>query len=500
VSAVRAHISLRPGAAAIVGGGLAVAVLGGCAVVADADRSLLVAVALVLVGLVAWVARAYGPGVIVGLLLLAAVDALPGPNAEMTYLVRTIRLSDGLTALLAVALAWVVLTRPEARRRPGVDERLLRIWAAVVLVLWFVAGVRAEVAHAVPLLNGLFWGRQLLYLPLLAPLFARALSVAQVRQVALVVVAGGICIAAIAQVAAVATSHPVGLLVHLTQLHETEGLVRLYSGASQLIPVGVPFGLGLALFGAARSERLAGAVVCALASAGVVVELTRTLYIALVIGLAVAIALWLLVADAGGRAGRRRLLQVGAVLIAMAGALVVVKPPVIPGSVVNGVIARAASGVAEATGGTHSDPDLVIRTVERRDLLSFLGPSWPFGKGLLDPSYYFVSQVPSGSIQNPDVGYLSAVMTVGVVGTVALYSAFVYLVLRLGYLRLRRRIASSDWLAFGSLAWILMALIASVTVAIMLDPVGAVPSAAVLAIACLCAAGERPSRPAARGA
>jgi hypothetical protein len=264
-------------------------------------------------------------------------------------------------------------------------------------------------------------------------------------------------------------------------------LIRLYSGANTLIPVGVPFALGVVLFGKGKRERTFGAIVLILASAAFVVELNRILYIAIVIALAASTALWLGVGDAGTGFARRRALQVVAILAAMAAALVFISPPAGSHTVINGVIVRVSSGFSEATGDRSSDPDLAVRTIERRELREYLGASWPFGKGLLDPSYYYVTRVPDGSIQNPDVGYLSAVMTIGVVGALVLYSAFGYFIVRLAFLRLRRRTSARDWLAYGSLGWLLMATIASVTLATMLDTVGAIPSAAVLAVACLCA-------------
>jgi len=495
VTALRRRPRADAEAAVIVAAGVAVAIVAGCAVVADARSSLTAAAVLAAAALVGWATRVHGAGLLVGLLLLGAVDALPGPNAETIHLVRTLQLTDGLAALLALALAWIVVTDPAARRPVGVEERMLRGWAAVVLILWMVAGVRADIAHGVPILNALFWGRQYLYLALLSPLFARALGSPSARQVAFVVVAAGVCVAAAGQMAAVIAGHPIAVVVHVNQLGQTEGLLRLYSGASTLIPAGVPFGLGLALLGTSRRARLAGGVVCAFAGAGIAVELTRALYLSTVVSLALTITLWLLVGDAAGRLGRRRLLQVAAFVAAATAAVVFVQPGTISHTVVDGVVARATSGITEATADSTLDSALVARTIERTDLKAYLGGDWELGKGLLDPSYFYVAEVPGGSIQNPDVGYLSAVMTIGVVGTIVVYSAFVFGLLRLAVLRVRGRAVAWDWLAFGTFSWLLMAVGASVTLAVMIDPIGAVPSAAILALACICAPRRGPHAP-----
>jgi hypothetical protein len=216
------------------------------------------------------------------------------------------------------------------------------------------------------------------------------------------------------------------------------------------------------------------------------VELTRALYVGMVVGIALTTALWLAMGDPVGRIGRRRGLRVAAVLAAMGAALVLFQPAVVTSSAVNGVVIRATSVFADlSANGSLQDPDLAARRVERADLVGYLGRSWLVGKGFLDPSYYYVPQVVGGSIQNPDVGYLSAVMTIGVVGLIAVYLPFVYLALVLGYQRLRRRTVTDGWIAYGCLAWIVMAVTSSFTVAVMLDPVGAVPCGVFLALACI---------------
>jgi hypothetical protein len=473
--------------------GAGVAVLAGLAEPRYGTICLGICGALVIFGVIARLARSYGAGVIVGLLVLGAVDALPGPNAETVHVVRTVTLADVFIILLGAVLVRVAIVHPEARRRPSRHELMLRIWSGVLIAFWLVAGVRAWFGQSVPLTNGLFWGREFFYLALLAPLLVRVLSIPRVRSVTLAVCGVGLCVVSAAQVATVASGHALSLFVHLTRVGSAEGLVRLYSGADWLIPAGIPFGLGLVLFSATRRDRIAGAILLGFSFSAFAVELTRVLYIGLVVGLSLTTFLWFAVGDATGRIGRRRGLQLGVTAAVMVAALLFIRPAVISGSVVNGVVVRATSVFADLSGPTTQDPDLTLRLLERSDLQEYLGSSWLFGKGFLDPSYYYVAQVVNGSIMNPDVGYLSAVMTIGAAGTVVLYLPFLYLALTLIYLRLRRRTATTSWLAFGSLAWILMAMIASVTLAIMLTPLGAVPSAGILALACICAAEAVPA-------
>ncbi len=355
---------------------------------------------------------------LVGLLVLAAVNALPGPNVETFAVVRAVHLSDVMVLLLALVLAWVAITG-EHRARSGLRPRAGRCGPArlTLLGLWLAAGIRVWVSHAIPLSNALFWGRAYLFLAILPPLFVRALSVPRVRSAALAAGAVGICVTALAQVVTITSGHQISLFVHVTQLGDVQGLIRLYSGADWLVPAGVPFGVSLVLLARTRALRVAGGVVLVFTLAAFAVELTRALYVGMVVGIALTSALWLAMGDPVGRIGRRRGLQVAAVLVAMGAALVLFKPAVVTSSAVNGVVIRATSVFADlSANGSLQDPDLAARRVERADLTGYLGRSWPLGKGFLDPSYYYVPQVVGGSIQNPDVGYLSAVMTIGVVG------------------------------------------------------------------------------------
>jgi hypothetical protein len=471
---------------ALIAAGAVLAVLAGVAAAHAGHASLEVCAALVALAAVVWLTRRYGSGVVLGLIVLAAVDALPGPNMETLGVVRTLTASDVLVLILAATLVLIAIKEGTLRHRVSAHELVLRGCAAALLLLWLIGGIRAWIGHAVPIFNGLFWGREYLYLAVLPPLFVRALVVDRVRTAALVTCGVGICVVSLTQVITVVTGNPLSLFVHLTLVGDVQGLIRLYSGADWLIPAGVPFGLGLLLFDHGRRQRLAGSVVLAFSLAAVAAELTRALYVGMVIGIALTAALWFAVGDPTGRIGRRRGFQVVAVLAAMGAALVFFRPAVVTSSAVNGVVVRATSVFSDlSTGGSLQDPDLAARRIERSDLTEYLGRSWLFGKGFLDPTYAYVPQVVGGSIMNPDVGYLSAEMTLGVVGLIAVYLPFVYLALVIGYLRLQRRPGTSSWIAFGSLASLVTAIASSVTLAAMLNPVGAVAAGAFLSLACI---------------
>jgi hypothetical protein len=475
-----------PASALLIAAGAVAAVLAGVLTAHTGLAAGEVYVALAALGATAWLTSRYGSGVLVGLLVLAAVNALPGPNVETLKVVRGLHLSDVMVLLLALVLAWVAITENTVRDRASVHERVLWVGSLALSGLWLAAGIRVWLSHAIPLSNALFWGRAYLFLAVLPPLFVRALSAPRVRGAALAAIAAGICVTGVAQVVTVASGHQLSLFVHVTQLGNVEGLIRLYSGADWLLPAGVPFGVSLVLFARTRALRVAGAVVLVITLAAFAVELTRALYVGMVVGIALTSALWLAMGDPVGRVGRRRALQAAAVLVAMGAALVLFRPAVVTSSAVNGVVVRATSVFADlSANGSLQDPDLAVRRVERADLVGYLGGSWLLGKGFLDPRYYFVPQVVGGSIQNPDLGYLSAVMTIGVVGLIAVYLPFVSLALALAYQRVRRRGTEPDgWIAYGCLAWIITAVTSSLTVAVMLDPVGAVPCGLFLGLAC----------------
>jgi hypothetical protein len=95
-------------------------------------------------------------------------------------------------------------------------------------------------------------------------------------------------------------------------------------------------------------------------------------------------------------------------------------------------------------------------------MAQILGPRWPLGLGFLDNHTNYFVDLPEGRIRNNDTGIFNSIMTMGVVGTVLLYSAPISL-LGVLLLRTRSRIEQSNFLFMGGTIWLLIVLITSYT-------------------------------------
>ena len=88
--------------------------------------------------------------------------------------------------------------------------------------------------------------------------------------------------------------------------------------------------------------------------------------------------------------------------------------------------------------------------------LEVLGDNWVAGVGFLNPAYHWVPGLPEGSIRNSDLGPLSLLMTMGLIG---LFLAYMPPVAGLFYLLRRRR----SFVQYGGAMYLGAALVASIT-------------------------------------
>lgn len=472
-------VALLPTAVVVAG-------FGGAAVAVAEMTSFTVIAALFAVTVVALTTKRFGWGVPVGLLVLGAVDALPGPNVEKVNVFRTVHLQDVIVVLLIIAIAASVAANfHSSSRTAGPYSRYLKIWGLVFLALWAVAAVRAWLMSGVPLFNAMFWGRDFLYLAVLAPAFGAAFRNHHTMAVALMVCAVGACIVAVGQILAVAGHHQITFLVHTTNTAQVSGLSRIYSGADDLVLVSVPFGLGRLLLGDQGGGRVLAAVVLVLSLAAVMLELTRARYVGLVVGIMLCVIVWFMIRDSAAELGRRKIYELFGVVGCVVVLLVLYQPSAASSSAVDGVAQRVFSTFTDFSSANLQQSTISVRQRESSELFGVLGASWVFGLGFLDPSYHYVVAAPVGSIRNPDVGYLNVVMTMGVVGGVIEYLPFIGLIVALVVYRLRRHRAAIGWRAFSSAASLATVVISSTTLVVMFSPTGVVICAVVLAIAAI---------------
>lgn len=422
----------------------------------------------------------FGLGFAIALLALGSLDALPGPNLETFHVGGTITGQDvvvaGLVALLVVE-NWREQFWSLRRTAWG---KTLACWALVFLVWWGATVLRTWVSSPVPLVHAVWWSRDFAYFALLLPLLYGPLRRARVRSTALVTLAAGAAVAAVAQSAVVVTHLHLSFIVHTSQLGQTSGLTRLYTSASDLPFAALPMALGLVLFGRTRRTRAVGAVLASISSVAVLIGLTRAIYFGETAGVAGALLLWLLRSDARARFGRRQLAKVGGVVGVVVVLFVAYAPASASNSPINGVSARVGSLIADVSGNSSVDASVRTRESEIADMEYVLGSHWVLGLGFLDPTYDYVAGVSAGSIRNPDVGVLSAVETMGVIGTAIYAFPLLAVIGVLVWLRLmQRRPSDADWLTFGVLAWAVAALVSSVTLVVFFSA-AQVPGAAMM--------------------
>jgi hypothetical protein len=422
----------------------------------------------------------FGSGCAIGLLTLACLDALPGPNLETLHVEATI---TGQDVVVVVLVAFLV--RENARERYWSLRcttwgKTLACWSMLFLLWWGVTVARTWLTSPVPLLHAVFWSRDFAYFALLLPLLLAPLSRPRVRSAVLVTLAIGAAVAAVGQSAVVILHLSLPFIVHTLQTGEVGGLTRLYTSAADIPFAAFPLALGLVLFSRTRRRRAVGATLAVLSIVAVLIGLTRAIYVGETVGVAGALLLWLLRSDARARGGRRQLAKAGGVVAVAALLFVAYAPAGANNSAINGVSQRVSSLVSDVNGGSLVDASVRTRATEFADLEYVLGSHWILGLGFLDPSYDYVAGLPAGSVRNPDVGVLSAVETMGVIGTAIYAFPLLAVIGALVWLRLiQRRPDDADWLTFGVLAWAIAALVSSVTLVVFFSA-AQVPGAAVM--------------------
>lgn len=468
----------RTAAAAVALVAALASILDGIAATSSAAPKMFAAiVGIVAVG--ALISR-FGAGVLIGILSLGTVDVLPGPNLEELHVAFTITGQDVFVGALVVTLLGVGRSRLRELMRASNLMRALVGWSGVFIVVWLFEILRTAATTPVPLIHAVWFGRDFAYFALLLPLFVAALAEAHLRKVVLITVGVGAFVTGLAQVAA-AVGVSDSLLVHSTQFTEIDGLVRVYTGGAYLPIAALPVSLGIAILTADRLIRWTAIVVFIVSVAAVGVGLTRAVYAGEILGIAVAIAVWLPGRTHAARSIRRSLGVTALVMLVATVALVAYHPPSEITKPVSAVYDRFLEGTGALNGNSLDAETLNIRTTERSELAYALGGHWLFGLGFLDPSYVYDGLVPSGSIRNPDVGYFNTLMTMGVFGTVLYYVAPILILCGLGLRRFRMEdyAGSPEELGIivGVTAYLIAVLVSSQDLVILFSPVGVASAA-----------------------
>jgi hypothetical protein len=433
----------------------------------------------------------FGLGAWLSLLVLGAVDALPGPELETIETpMLHLYVSDALIVLLVFTLL-VDNYRDNFRHLADTRvRRVLCIWSGALLLLWLVTVARSYGWAEIPLTHAMDYGRDFAFFAILLPLFAATLVRPRVRRVLLTTLAISVVVIDATEIISTVSHRVLTFWVHAHQLTvEVGGITRLYVDSQYLSVVAVMLGVGLLFLAQERRLRLLGALLSLLSIAAVALERTRAQYVGGIAGLTVALIVWLLFNPRSARFGRRRIAQLLLILVTCGGVIALAQPPQITNSALGGVEARFSSVTSALSSNSAATSTVVYREKEASALEQVLGSSWVFGLGFLDPRNHYVVGLRNGSIRNGDVGVLNAVMTMGIVGAAFIYFPLVFILVGL----IRSAVIGTErpresWITFGIAAWIVSTLVSSVTLVSLFSSSGVCIAALALGIGTTCLA------------
>lgn len=419
------------------------------------------------------VAALWQRGVVIALLVLVSVNGLPGIDTSAFVGSRLTGQDFGVIALLSLGVFWT-LTEPRQR----VTRTALTVTRFAILLLgwWTIEELRSAVIDHVSLIRAAAFGRQYLYFALLIMVLPRVRLSARDLIWMLRVLAAGAVVYAIGQILASLNIVQLTSLIHPAAVSTTGGLTRIYSYVTYLVVAGVALGVAAALVGT-RGVRRAAIPILAVLLTSVLVQQGRALWAGLVVGVLLA-TLWL-----NGRAqGQlvRRLRGRGATIVVLAVATVAIALVADGAAIEHGALAQRAISAFSAIESNQGT--VAIRTNVVGQMFSVLGGRWPIGVGFIPTSAHYFSSLPNGSLFDPDIGVVNALMTIGGIGTLLIYAVMV-VCLREAFSSLR---ASGDgaypWLRYGISIWIVSTLVSSITLTTLFVTGGITLSALMIAL------------------
>jgi hypothetical protein len=450
--------------------------------VSTAHKDLTDGLGAAVAGALLWLAlRRWGTGLWHGVLLIGAVDGLPGKTLESTSVFH-LPLTDWIVLLLIGSLIFDN-TASELWRGGGYIRTATYWWAAAFLGLCGVAVIRAFVFQNAPLKG---WGNMafdFVFFGALVPLFSANFSDSKRRDTFIATCGVGAAWIAFTVSASAITHASLSFFVHVTtqeqQQQQGTGLTRVYASAEYLFDVAFPFALGFTLFARRGAVRAAAAVVFALCGIGIALSLVRALYFGAIVGLGVAGVIWSAGGGASAGTARRRLFRSIAVVSATGLAIYIFQPSGSVISPVSGVVNRATQTFTSSQSAENQ-----YRLDEASTLEHVLGSQWLFGMGFNSSYFPGLPSWEGGSIHDTDLGVLNPVMTMGVVGAAVEYLPFIGLALLLIW---RRKVGQEldpheTALAFGAVGFAVLAIASSLTLVLIFSATGGPVCAAALGI------------------
>ena len=274
-----------------------------------------------------------GLAAIAAILVLLTLNGVPGLNLANYNVHGSFEALD----ICSVALIVLALVRRVygSHERSDRYSRWLLAWSALFLMVWFFAFFQGW-DRGVPVLKAALYGRDFLFFALLAPL-ARSLVKDERDLLRFVgVLAAMATVYALGEIV-VSLGHVSPDLVNARHTLKVGPVTRVYSPMNDLVVLAFACSLAYALLHSGGRATMAAGI-ASVCGAAVVLQLTRAIYLGLLVGLVIAFVVWVRGNSTAQAYLRRRLTWAVTILVALAIFVVSAAPQVLSDSSVHGRI------------------------------------------------------------------------------------------------------------------------------------------------------------------
>jgi hypothetical protein len=417
-------------------------------------------------------------GALIGILLLAAMDGLPFVTTS-TLVTSKLSLEDiAIIALIVIAGLWILL---DGYLRPPQQVGRIISNAGIPLLVWCILVMAVSItSDNIPVLRALYFGRDFIFFALLLIVLPRVRLTVRDVYVLLGILAIGVSIFAVGQIMIATGVGQPGNLIHFQYtLQESgfTGVTRVYANMTDLVTAGLAASIAAVMLARDRTVQLIALPIAVLLTTSTAVQLTRARWIGLVLG-AVLVSLWLV--STGKPLVTALLRKRFALGIGALGLVIGLTLFAAPDAVSSGTIISRLSSLftdLQTGGGT-----VAVREALTSTMKTYLGENWPVGLGFVPPFSHYYFGLPGGSIRDPDVGVLNAVMTMGVVGAVLIYLPVVAMLIDCLRRLSKQRLTELSWLYYGGAIWLVATLASSATLITLFSTSGLALTAVLLTI------------------
>jgi hypothetical protein len=423
-------------------------------------------------------------GVLLGLALAGALNGFPGVDVNPGG--NAISHAQDVFALAIIAGSLYVVASGKVAPRTQL-QRSLYVACGALALWWLLTWARTVIFNIIPASLAARFARDFLYFAVTLPLLADVLvTYPRLRRQLFWTLGVAASIFALAQIIRSQTHHNVNFILHSHLLTTFQGSTRVYSPMTMLVRAAFALSLGTLILGPSARARRRAVAPTVLFGVSMILQLTRAAYFGAAVGFLLAGAVWWFRRSTLRDVVRKQLILVPVLLALLVGATAAVSAG--ERHLISKVATRAVGGYSDVS---NTSGTVAVRTQVAHEMLHVLGNDWPVGLGFQHPSAHPYPTLPSGSIRDPDLGVLNAVMLMGVVGAILVYLPAL-IVLRALTKRPREREAAlgEEWLRLGATIWIIAVVASSITLIELFSFGGLELSATMLALAVSAAVGR----------